>query len=485
MTPHEKRMALLTLVVALVLEIVDLTIVNTALPAIQQGIGADPVHAQWIVAGYALSFALLLMAGGKLGDDYGYRRMFIWGVCGFTIASLGCGFARNGDELVAARLLQGATGALMAPQSMALLQVLFDPLERVSKLAMFGVIGGLAAIAGPILGGLLIEADILGLGWRLIFIINLPVGLIAIAAALRYLPATRSSRSGQGHDLWGTVLFGGAVAALLWPLMQSDAGGLSWPGLLPLLAVSPLGLAGWRHVAARTAAGRAALFDPTILAIPTFRLGLGISVAFAAASAGFLLVFAFGLQAERGETSLVTGLLHMPFGFGAMFGIGVLSRKLLPRFGKLIPLLGSLVMAVSTALVLLAIGLNWPLMAVAPAMILAGVGMGMTTGCVGSITFAQMDRAHAGAASGLLKTCQQLGSALGVAIAGSAYFTWAGLLGTGPSPFSAAIISAVLLLCTWLAWRLPDDIFADSSMASTPDTPPIRGFTPQIELQNP
>ncbi len=485
MSPHAKRMALWTLVVALVLEIVDLTIVNTALPAIQQGIGADATHARWIVAGYSLSFALLLMAGGRLGDSFGYRRMFVWGVGGFTLASLGCGLARTGDELVAARLLQGATGALMAPQSMALLQVLFDPLERVSKLAMFGVIGGLAAIAGPILGGMLIEADVLGLGWRLIFIINLPVGLLAIVAALRYLPATRSSHGAPGHDVWGTVLFGAAVGAFLWPLMQSEAGGMTALALLPLLAVVPLGWLGWRHVAARTASGGAALFDPAILSIPTFRLGLGISVAFAAASAGFLLVFAFGLQTERGETSLVTALLHMPYGFGAMFGIGVLSRKLLPRFGKLIPLCGSLVMAISTTLVLLAIGQDWSLMTVAPAMILAGVGMGMTTGCIGAITFAQMDRGHAGAASGLLKTCQQLGSAIGVAIAGSAYFVWARQFGTAPSPFSAGIIAALLLVCAWAASRLPTSIFAKPDEDFEFPITPHRGLARQIELQNP
>ncbi|HEY6868513.1 MAG TPA: MFS transporter, partial [Novosphingobium sp.] len=378
MTARQKSLAVLVLVVALVLEIVDTTIVNTALPAIKAGIGADPVHAQWIVAGYSVSFALLLMAGGRLGDSYGYRRMLVWGVAGFTLASAACGLAQDGGQLVAARLLQGATGAVMAPQSMALMQVLFDPLERVAKMAMFGLIGGLAAIVGPILGGVLIHADLFGLGWRLLFLINLPIGLLTIVAALRLLPPTRSGRH-VGYDTGGMLWFALAVAALLWPLIGSEGGaGRHHPGAtLPLIAAAlPLGWLGWRHVAARVGAGRPALFDPSLFAVPTFRTGLVMAMAFAAANGGFLLVFAFALQVERGQTPLVTGLLHMPFGFGAMVGIGLLSRKLLPRFGRVIPLFGSLVMTLSCGLVLGAIGWHWPLATIVPAMIAAGVGMG-------------------------------------------------------------------------------------------------------------
>ena len=470
MTARQKSRALLVLVVALVLEIVDTTIVNTALPAIKTGIGADAVHAQWIVAGYSVSFALLLMAGGRMGDSYGYRRMLVWGVAGFTLASAACGLAQDGDQLVAARLLQGATGAVMAPQSMALMQVLFDPLERVARMAMFGLIGGLAAIAGPIIGGVLIHADLFGLGWRLLFLINLPIGLVTIAAALRLLPPTRSGRH-FGYDTIGMLWFGLAVAALLAPLIGAEGAasrGRAGDELWLMLAALPLGWLGWRHVAARTRAGQPALFDPTLFAIRPFRLGLAMSVAFAAANGGFLLVFAFALQVERGQTPLMTGLLHMPFGFGAMLGIGVLSRALLPRFGRTIPLLGSVVMALSCWLVLSAIGWRWPLGLIAPAMVTAGIGMGMTTGSIGPITFAQVDRDHAGAASGLLKTCQQLGTALGVALIGSAYFAWARLAGLPPSPFAAAIVGTILASCLLLGLRLPDAIFTPAPATGHP-----------------
>ena len=191
---RQQNLALAVLIVAVVLEIVDLTIVNTALPAISAAFAANAEAVQWIVAGYALSFALLLMAGGRLGDSFGYRRVFLWGVAGFTLASAACGLARSAEELVAARLLQGAAGAVMSPQALALLQVLFEPLERVRKLALFGLVGGLASIAGPILGGLLIKANLFGLGWRLVFLINLPVGLMALLSGWRFLPDRRSGR---------------------------------------------------------------------------------------------------------------------------------------------------------------------------------------------------------------------------------------------------------------------------------------------------
>jgi EmrB/QacA subfamily drug resistance transporter len=459
LSPRQKTLALLTLVVAVVLEIVDLTIVNTALPAIKADLGAGAEAAQWVVAGYALSFALLLMAGGRLGDSFGYRRIFLVGVAGFTLASLACGLATSPGQLVAARLAQGAAGAIMAPQAMALMQVLFDPLERVAKLALFGLIGGLAAIAGPVLGGLLIEANLLGLGWRLVFLINLPLGLLALAAGWRFLPAARSGRP-AGFDLPGMALFAAAVLALLWPLTRAEAGWSMREWLCLALAV-PLAAWGWRHVAARVAAGRAALFDPALLAVPAFAPGLALSIAFAAANAGFLLAFAFALQSERGESALVTGLLHMPFGLGAMVGIAVLGRTFLPRYGRWVLVAGGLTMALAAAAVLIGIGrlaLTW--LQLTPLLVLAGLGMGALSGCINPVALARIDRDHAGAASALLRTSQQLGSALGVALAGSVYFAWRGGAATPPSLAAAVVVAALLVLCAGLAVRLPDRIFA-------------------------
>lgn len=467
MTPRQKSAALLALVVALVLEIVDLTIVNTALPAIQADFGAAGQAASWVVAGYSLAFALLLLTGGRMGDSFGYRRMFLLGVAGFTLASVLCGVAHSAGQLIAARLLQGATGAIMGPQFMALMQVLFAPLERIAKLAMFGVIGGLAAIIGPIIGGLLIGANLFGLGWRLIFLINLPVGLLAIGLGYAFLPGTRSSRP-AGFDVVGTGLFGLALGALLWPLMHGpgDHGELAIYALLA--AVGPLGWLGWRHVARRVRDGRAALFDPSLFEIASFRLGLAVAISFAAANAGFLLCFAFALQIERGQTPLATGLLHMPFGLGAMIGIAVVSRRLLPKLGRWVLVGGSVVMVLFASLVLLGIGelgLSW--LQLTPLVVGAGLGMGMISGGVTPITVARVDRDHAGAASGLLKTVQQMGSALGVALVGGCYFAGAGRYfagaGRGGHPGSTVALLALiplLVLSGVFALRLPRAIFA-------------------------
>lgn len=467
MTARQKTLALLTLIVALILEIVDLTIVNTALPAIKADVGAGAEASQWIVAGYSLAFALLLMAGGRLGDSFGYRRMFLLGVVGFTVSSAFCGLAANAEQLVAARLLQGATGAIMSPQFMALMQVMFAPLERVSKLALFGLLGGLSAIAGPIIGGLLIEADLFGLGWRIVFLINLPIGIAAIVAGSLWLPETRSGRP-AGYDLIGMLFFGGAVAAAIAPLMRVEGGGWSLASSLSLVAAVTLGWLGWRHVGARVVAHRAALFDPALLSIRSFRLGLSLAIAFSLSSAGFLLIFAFALQVERGQTPLVTGLLHMPFGLGAMFGIGVLGRRLLPTIGRWILVAGGLVMALGVASAMAAIGqtaMSWVVLA--PLLLLAGTGMGMISGCIPPVTVAQVDRDHAGAASALLKTCQQLGSALGVAIVGSVYFGWPKSSTVAPSVGGALVVVVALVLCSIVAARLPTNIFTSSHLGES------------------
>ena len=426
------------------------------------GTGAMPQASQWIIAGYSLAFALLLMAGGRLGDSFGYRRMFILGVAGFTLASAACGLAGNGTQLVAARLLQGATGAVMAPQALALVQVLFDPLERVARMAMFGIIGGLAAIAGPVIGGMLIEANLFGLGWRLLFLINLPVGIGAVVAGLYLLPEARSDRP-AGFDVAGIAWFALAMGALLWPLVGAGEAARGAGHFLSLLAAVPLAWLGWRHVARRVGAGRSALFDPEIFAIASFRKGLLLSIVFSAVGAGFLLVFAFALQSERGQTPLFTGLMHMPFGLGAMLGIGVMSRNLLPRFGRKVVVAGSLVMLVAAAGSLFgATQGHWPWALVGLSLVAAGAGMGMTTGCIGPIVVSEVDRNHAGAASAMLKTCQQFGSALGVALVGSLYFAWA-YAPISPTLAALAGIEIMLLVCTGLAANLPRSLFGKNN----------------------
>lgn len=467
MTERQKSLAFFTLIIALVLEIVDVTIINTALPAMQADFAARGQDlgggaAQWIAAGYSLAFGLLLVLGGRLGDIFGGRAMFLAGVAGFTLASVLCGVAADPTLLIAARVGQGAAGAIMAPQVMAVIQILYDPVERIGRLAWFGVIGGLAGIAGPILGGLLIAADIAGLGWRAVFLINLPIGLAALVAGWRFLPREVTHKGGR-IDVVGTLAFGAALAAMLVPLVQGEHAGFDTASLV-LLCASPLLLwAAWAGLNRRARAGRPVIFDPELMADPLFRTGALIGLIFSAANTGFLFVFAHALQSRLGYSPLQTGLVHIPFSAGVMLGMGFLGRRYLARAGKWMLVCSSalLIFAYSGALVWIAAG-GPGLALLLPALLLSGVGMGTLSGPVSPVALARVDRRHAGAASGILKTVLQMGSAFGIALVGSAYFTLGGpdaTLGTGGMLAAIAVIVVLLAGCFALALSLPSRIF--------------------------
>lgn len=457
-----RALAFATVLVAFVLEVADATIVNTALPQIRAELAAGEAAMQWIVAAYFLSLGALLLVGGRLGDIYGYRRIFIGGVIGFVAASALCGLSRTADELVAARLLQGAAAAIMAPQVMAIVQVLYDPLERVARLAWFGIVGGLAAILGPILGGVLIEADLLGLGWRAIFLINLPVGLAAIAAGARFLPGPPPSGTAR-IDWAGMALFALAFATLILAIIEGPAKG--WPVWCwgSLAASAGLLWSGWIHARRRCAAGRMAVIEPVLFRRRTFVWGLASVVAFSAASAGFLLVFAVSLQQGLGVSALDTALRHIPFGLGVMGGISLIGRRFLPRFGRWLVVAGAVVMGAgaTTALLMIVAGQADGVVFIA-ALVVAGVGMGMVVGPLPPVIVSEVERAHAGSASATMKAAQQVGGAMGVAGVGAAYFSAAGSLPAariaGLLPGGAAIVVLVVLTAVF-AICLPAKMF--------------------------
>jgi MFS family permease len=254
LTGRRRTWAFAVVAVAFVMDLLDVTIVNVALPGIGQALHASAAQVAWFVAGYALSFAVLLVVGGRLGDLFGHRTMFVWGVGSFTLASLACGMAGSADALVAARVAQGACAALMVPQVLTLMQAMYAPHERMRAFTIFGVLGGVSSALGPVVGGLLVDADIAGLGWRTVFLINLPVGVFAIVAALRLLPVD-PPHPGTRLDVAGTAWC--LAAALAWtvPLLQGPEQGWT-PALLALLASAPMWTAGlWRHCRRVEAAG--------------------------------------------------------------------------------------------------------------------------------------------------------------------------------------------------------------------------------------
>lgn len=460
---RQRTLAFVTVLTGLVLEVADSTIVNTALPAIRAALQASPQEMQWIVAGYLLALGSLMLLGGKLGDAYGHARVFLWGVTGFIVGSALCGLAQDPLQLVLARVVQGAAAAIMAPQTMAVVQLLYTPLERVKRLAYFGLILGLAAIIGPILGGILIELDVLGLGWRTIFLINVPIGLGVILLGRQVLPSAEDLVLPQ-IDPWGALLFTASFGAMLYPLIEAAEKGWSMP--LAALALTGSGLLAfaWRRARLRRARNLPSLVEPSLFAIPTFRWATWAGFGFAAASTGFLLVFAISLQQGLGLSALDTALVHIPFGAGVMTGVGFIVPRVLPRFGKAVPVTGGLVMIAGTSgsLSLIAAGqpAHAPLLAV---LAMAGMGMGLLQGPLGPIVVAQVPREHAGTASATFRTAQQIGGAGGIALVGAAYFSVAGtdsassLAGARP----AALVVALLLgTSVFAVSRLPRTLFA-------------------------
>lgn len=460
LTPKRRQMALVVVAGAFMMDLIDLTIVNVALPSIQRDLSADTAQMQWMVAGYAVAFAILLITGGRLGDTHGYRRLFMIGMAGFTLTSLLCGLSVSGPMLVVARLAQGATAALMLPQVMSLIQVMYPPAERIVALSVFGVLGGVAAVLGPVIGGLLIEANLFGLGWRPIFLINGPLGLIGLYAAWRLLPSGRSPHGG-GVDLPGTVLIAATLLALMLPLLQGREAG--WPlWCLILLACAPLlALLFIRHIRQRAGAGTG-LVDPILFVNRGFSIGLGMSLCFQATTAGLLFILTLTLQYGLGCTPLETALVHVPYALGASVAIGGVARRALPRMGLRLPLLGVAVMLSGMLALAAMIWGQSGLVLLGVALLLTGTGMGLVGGPTGPITLSDVELIHAGSASGTLKAVQQLGAASGAALIGGTYFTLAHDLTAeaARNAFLATMPLLVLLLMMvgFLITRLPRDL---------------------------
>ncbi|BBF71973.1 MFS transporter [Sphingomonas bisphenolicum] len=419
-------MALAVVAVAMVLDLVDMTIINVAVPTLQAQLGASDAEVQWMVAGYSTIFALLLITGGRLGDIYGYKRTFLIGVAGFTLTSLFCGMAQTPGQLVAARLLQGGAAAIMLPQVMSLTQIMYAPHERMAALGLFGILGGLAAVLGPVIGGLLISANLFGLGWRPIFLVNLPIGILAIAYAIRVLPAGRSERRAK-LDMIGTFLVMLLLFSLIFPLIQGrDYGWPAWGFLLMALAI-PVGLLLMWHSQARMRRDGSPLIVPDLFHARAFSFGLATTLIFQIATGGLLFTLALALQRGLGFTPAEVGITHVPYAFGASFAIGMLSRKALPRYGPIIISWGALLMGAGLFLLVLLLNQEGLVTAqpwmLAPPLLAMGLGMGLVGGPLPPCTLSEVDVGYAGSASGLLKATQQLGAAIGAAAIGTLFFT--------------------------------------------------------------
>lgn len=436
-TKQQRTIALVIVALAFVMDLLDNTIVNIAIPAIRDNLGASYATIQWLIAGYALSFAVLLITGGRMGDVFGYKKLFMWGVGGFTFASLLSGLAWNSEVLIVARLLQGGMAALMVPQVMSLMQVMYKPHERGQIMGIFGALAGVAASLGPVIGGILIHFNIAGLDWRPIFLINVPVGIFALIMAARYLPDGKSPHPLK-LDIFGTVLIIVSMFLLVFPLIEGRD--LDWPlwGYVMMASAAPVLLVfGWWQ-GVKEKRDKSPLVVPKLLRTRTFVTGLIINIIFEGAMIGFFLPFTLLIQVGLGYEVITAALTGIPTAIGISVAMAVFSQKIIPKLGRYTMTLGTVIMAAGLGLLYYFIhtyGIDTSPWEFLPGLFITGAGMALIMSPMFSVVLTDVDPKHAGSASGVLNAIQQLGGAIGTALIGVFFF--GNLVSHAPASFAS------------------------------------------------
>jgi EmrB/QacA subfamily drug resistance transporter len=461
-TPVARRkdrrwLGLFAVLAAMIMNLLDATVVNVAAPAIRAELGGSFATLQWIAAGYTLALAVGLLTGGRLGDMYGRKRMMVAGVVGFLATSVLCAVAWSPASLVGARVLQGLCAAVMIPQAFGLVRDLFPPQEIGKAFAAFGPVIGLSTILGPVVAGVLVDADLFGSGWRMIFLINVPLGLFALLAGIRALPAVAPSARNTRLDLTGAVLAGVGMFMLVYPLVQGRE--LGWPAWsFAMLAGSAAVLGGFAvHQLRRRRAGAVPLVELSVFARRSYASGVVFVVVFFGAVVGFSLAVGLFLQIGLGYSPMRASLTMAAWAVGAFLGSGF-AVAMMAKLGRRILHLGLALMAAGIAgvyLVFQAAGTEigtWHL--VAP-LVVFGFGMGMIFVPLFDIIMGEVEDHEVGSAAGALESIQQLGASLGVAVLGTVFF---GVVGQQLAPsvwVDAAKWTALLTLgLTGLAFGL-------------------------------
>ncbi|HEY8482558.1 MAG TPA: MFS transporter [Spirillospora sp.] len=428
--------ALAIVLLAVFMDLVDITVVMVAAPVIQDDLGAANAAVQWIIAAYALGLGLLLITGGRLGDIFGRKRLFLTGVAGFTAASAACGLAQSIGMLIAARAVQGAAAAMMVPQVLATIQVVFPREERPKALGMYGAVNGLAAAAAPIVAGLLVGNDVFGLAWRSVFWVNVPIGVATLVGAGALMRESRSPRPPR-LDLPGVALVTVALLLVLYPLIQGSE--LGWPvwvwpvmgAAVPVFAVFAL------LQARRERGGGQPLVSMSLFRSRSFVAGLAVTVAMFSSITALFLVLTLQLQQGHGFSALRVGLtfLAWPVGLGVTSGLAV---RMAATAGRRLLAVGAFALTVAMLLLIGAIAMAgddlsaWHLL---PGLGLGGIGFGLVAPILVDIVLSAVPTEDAGAASGVVNTVIQVAGATGVAVVGALFTT---LLDDGADLDSAA-----------------------------------------------
>ncbi|GAA1583612.1 MFS transporter [Actinomadura kijaniata] len=433
MRPGRRWPALAAALLATFMDLVDVTIVNVALPSIQRDLGADAAAGQWAASVYALGYGLFLITGGRLGDVWGRRRVLLAGIVGFVAASVAAGAAGSAEALVAARAAQGACAGLMVPQALSVITVQFPPgRQRTLAFTLYGLVLGVAQVGGPVLGGLLTQYGWAGLGWRTIFYVNVPVGLVALLGAWRWMDDSRA-RPAPRLDPAGMLLAGAATLLVTFPLVEGRERG--WPlWSLAMLAGAPV-VAGvfWRHQRGRERRGASPLVPPELLRRRSFGAGLVLTLALFAGVSACFIALTWGLQFALGWSPMRVALagLAWPAGVACTAQLthryGHLRARLLVRTGSAVMAAGMTAVAATTALE----GRGLTPWALAPGLAVCGIGMGLVLPVLANAVISEVPAGGSGAASGVFNSVTQLAGVLGVAAAGVLFF------GRGADPGAA------------------------------------------------
>ncbi|MET8450510.1 MFS transporter [Streptomyces sp. NPDC005209] len=434
--------------------LLDTSIVNVALPSMEHRLHAPQADLSWVVSGYALTYGLVLVPAGRLGDLRGRRQTFLTGVALFTLTSAACGLAPSSGWLVVFRLLQGVAGGMIAPQGSGLIQQMFQGTERARAFAMFGSVVAVSTAVGPLAGGILIEAS--G-SWRWVFYVNLPIGVAVFAAALRLLPHAPPRGAREGFDVPGVLLLGSGALALMLPLVQEQ----QWSGR-DKWALIPVGLllliAFWAWERRQLRLRRGPLVDLRLFARRSFSLGALLSLVYFAGFTSVFFVYTLFLQNSLGYSALAAGLAAMPFAVGSA-AAALAGGRLVLRYGRGLVVLGLSAVALGLVGTILAVrqvpgeGVGW---AAALPLLVAGVGSGLTVSPNTTLTLARVPVRRAGAAGGVLQTGQRVGSAAGIAAVGAVYFAHLANHGHDTGALQLGMLTALGFVLTGLALAIAD-----------------------------
>ncbi|MEU8423256.1 MFS transporter [Micromonospora sp. NPDC048835] len=461
--------AAIVMMIAALLDLIDASIVNTALPSIGRELRASSAELEWTVSAYMLGFAATLIIAGHLGDRFGRKRLFLTGVACFALASAGSAIAYDPGQLIAARAVQGVAAAALLPQVLGSLRAMFNGSERGKAFALFGVAAGVANAAGVLLGGVLTDWDLFGWGWRTLFAVNIPIAAGALLLGAKWIPASQG-RAGGRINVAGNLILALCPVAIVLPLVEGRSNG--WPpwgwiclggGILALAAL--VGYESWRRI-------EGPLLPAALFKRPAFGSGLLIQLMFGAGMSGFFLIFTIWLQAGQGYTPSQAGVLMVAMSAGSLISAPVVVT-LAAMIGRNVLVIGNLLMA--GGLFWVERALNdaiprhagaWPLV---PGLLVAGIGLSFVVVPLVNIVLTAVPEHLAGGASGIFSTAQQFGGALGVAIIGNLFFAHASQSLTGAithaTPWAIGTFLICAVLCLGLPGKNPTRRLADSPSA--------------------